>query len=102
MRGHLGLLLTAEMGALELPEPPRQERLQEVQRSTFQKGRDEPSMSSEDSEKGKVGQVRVGHGSGPREYGMEMKGLQGNGIKWRFSVASGSQWASGESRPDDL
>lgn len=38
-------------------------------------------MSSEDSEKGKVGQVRVGHCSGPREYGMEMKGLQGNVIK---------------------
>lgn len=81
MRDHLGLVLTAEMEALEPPEPPRQERLQEVPRNAFQKGQDEPSMSSEDSEKGKVGQVRVGHCSGPREYGMEMKGFQGNVIK---------------------
>lgn len=37
MRDHLGLVLTAEMEALERPEPPRQERLQEVQRNTFLK-----------------------------------------------------------------
>lgn len=66
MRDRLGSLLTRGEGRAGTSPAPRQDRLQKVQRNTFQDGQSKPSMSSEkDSEEGKVGQVRVGRCGGP-------------------------------------
>lgn len=81
MRDHLGLVLTAEMEALEPPEPPRQERLQEVPRNAFQKGQDEPKRELGGFRERKSRAGESGPLQRPREYGMEMKGFQGTVIK---------------------